>query len=215
MIKILIAEDHEILRNGLKSLLEDEPGIAVVGDAKNGQEAVDKISNSEIDIDVAILDFMMPVMNGLETTKYLNQHFKDVKVIILSMKGNDEYLSQMFGAGAKGYLLKSANKEELIYAIKKVAKGGMYVCSELTLEIMNKANKEVIEIGNSSVKLSKTELEILIQVGEGLTNDEIAAKLFKSRRTVETHRANLVEKTKSKNSAALIKVALLNGYIKS
>ncbi len=214
MIKILLAEDHEILRDGLKSLLKDEPGLSVVEEAKNGKEAIEKIASTEID--VAILDINMPIMNGLETAQYLNLHHKNVKVLVLSMLDHDKYLSQMFEAGATGYLLKSTCKEELIYAIKKVAKGGTYVCSEMTLNILDKPKQEFDTLpGNSSVPLSKRELEVLQQIAEGLTNNEIAVKLFTSRRTVETHRMNLIEKTKSKNTAALIKFAILNGYIKS
>ncbi len=214
MIKILLAEDHEILRDGLKSLLKDEPGLAIVEEAKNGKEVIEKISMTEVDI--AIMDINMPIMNGLETTQYLHQNHKGVKVLVLSMMDNDKYLTHMFAAGATGYLLKSTSKEELIYAIKKVAKGGTYICSEMTLNILDKPKRNYDSLtGHSSVYLSKRELEVLQQIAEGLTNNEIAVKLFTSRRTVETHRMNLIEKTKSKNTAALIKFAILNGFIQS
>lgn len=214
MIKILLAEDHEILRDGLKSLLKDEPGLAVIEEAQNGKEAIEKIANTEID--VAIVDINMPVMNGLETTQYLREHHQNVKVLILSMMDNEKYLSQTFEAGATGYLLKSNSKEELVYAIKKVARGGTYICSEMTLNIMDRPKQDFDPLtGQCSVSLSKRELEVLLQIAEGLTNNEIAEKLYTSRRTVETHRMNLIEKTKSKNTAALIKFAILNGFIKS
>ena len=214
MITILLAEDHEILRDGLKSLLKDEPDLLVVEEAKNGQEVVDKIKN--LAVDLVIIDINMPLMNGLETTLYLNEHHKDVKVLVLSMLDNDRYLSQMFEAGATGYLLKSTSKEELIYAIKKVAKGGTYVCSEMTLNILDKPKNDVNgESMQNAVSLSKREIEVLRQIAEGMTSKEIAKKLFTSTRTVETHRMNLIEKTKSKNTAALVKFAILNGFIKS
>lgn len=214
MIKIMLAEDHEILRDGLKSLLKDEPGLSVVEEAKNGKEVIEKIS--QVDVDVAIIDINMPVMNGLETTQYLNEHYKKVKILVLSMMDNDKYLTQMFEAGATGYLLKSTCKEELIYAVRKVAKGGTYICSEMTLNILDKPKQDFDSLtGQCAVSLSKRELEVLQQIAEGLTNNEIAVKLFTSRRTVETHRMNLIEKTKSKNTAALIKFAILNGFIKS
>ncbi len=214
MIKILLAEDHEILRDGLKSLLKDEPDLIVVEEAKNGREVIEKLSITEVDI--VIIDINMPVMNGLETTQYLQEHFKNIKVLVLSMLDNDKYLTQMFEAGATGYLLKSTSKEELIYAIKKVAKGSTYVCSQMTLNILDKPRQDTDAVASqTTVSLSKRELEVLQQIAEGLTNNEIAVKLFTSRRTVETHRMNLIEKTKSKNTAALIKFAILNGYIKS
>jgi DNA-binding NarL/FixJ family response regulator len=214
MITILLAEDHEILRDGLKSLLKDEPDLLVVEEAKNGQEVVEKIQNQAIDL--IIIDINMPLMNGLETTLYLQEHHKEIKVLVLSMLDNDKYLSQMFEAGATGYLLKSTSKEELIYAIKKVAKGGTYVCSEMTLNILDKPKTNGSgETMLNAVSLSKREIEVLRQIAEGMTSKEIAKKLFTSTRTVETHRMNLIEKTKSKNTAALVKFAILNGFIKS
>ena len=212
MIKILLVEDHDILRDGLKSILEEESDFFGVLEAKNGSEAIEVLLKERVD--VVIMDINMPVMNGLETTKYICQNFKDVSVIALSMLNHDTYLYKMLEAGAKGYLLKSTNKEELLYAIKKVETGGTYICSEMTLSILDKPIREGFDIGNNAVHLSKTEREVLKEIADGLTNEEIATKLFKSRRTIETHRANLVLKTHSKNTAALIKFAILNGYIK-
>jgi DNA-binding NarL/FixJ family response regulator len=213
MINIMLAEDHEILRDGLKSLLKDEQDLTVVEEAKNGQEVILKIPH--VDVHVVIMDINMPIMNGLETTKYLHEHHKDIKILVLSMMDNDKYLSQMFEAGASGYLLKSTSKEELIYAIKKVAKGGTYVCSEMTLNILEKPKTDgKSDLDPNAVSLSKREIEVLRLIAEGMTSKEIAKKQFTSTRTVETHRMNLIEKTKSKNTAALVKFAILNGFIK-
>jgi DNA-binding NarL/FixJ family response regulator len=213
MINILLAEDHEILRDGLKSLLKDEPGLFVIVEAKNGKEVVERIQH--VEVNVAIIDINMPLMNGLETTQYLNQHYNDVKVLVLSMLDNEKYLSQLFEAGATGYLLKSTSKEELIYAIKKVAKGGTYICSEMTLNMLGKPKPDGAFMDHNAVSLSKREIEVLRHIAEGMTSKEIAEMLFTSSRTVETHRMNLIDKTKSKNTAALVKFAIINGFIKS
>lgn len=211
MIKVFIGEDHEIVRDGLKSLLTDIPGVSVVGEASNGQEVINKMPE---DTNIVLMDINMPVMNGIETTRYLNEKQGRVSVLALSMADNENYIAEMFNAGAKGYMLKNTGKEELLYALKRIHEGGMYISPEIMVKGIEKMihhTKETVK--NTNVNLSKRELEVLRLLAVGLTNNDIAEKLFTSRRTIETHRKNLIDKTGSKNTASLIRFALLNGII--
>jgi DNA-binding NarL/FixJ family response regulator len=214
MIKILLAEDHKILRDGIKSLLKDEPDIAVVGEARNGKEAIDILS--ETDVNVAILDINMPVMGGLETAQYIKDNFGDTKTLILSMMDDENYLLKGFEAGAKGYLLKTTGRDELLFAINKVASGECYVCSELACTLMDRVRENISSEfeENEPIDFSDREMQVLELMAEGMTNAEIADKICASRRTVETHRKNLIEKTSSKNTAALIKFVIKRRIIK-
>src|SRR6478736_515410 len=128
MIKVFIGEDHEIVRDGLKSLLTDTPGVTVVGEASNGS---DVIKNIPKDTDIVLMDINMPVMNGIETTKYLNEKMDKVNVLVLSMMDNENYVSEMFNAGAKGYMLKNTGKDELLYALNRIHDGGLYISPEI------------------------------------------------------------------------------------
>jgi DNA-binding NarL/FixJ family response regulator len=214
MVKILLAEDHKILREGIKSLLKDEPAISVVAEARNGNEAIQILS--ETDINIAILDINMPGMDGIETARYIKGNFSDTQTMILSMMDDENYLLKGFEAGARGYLLKSTGRDELLFAINKIANGGHYICSEMSYALLEKVRngfgsehaKERI-----AIELSDRELQILELLAEGLTNAEIGDKICASRRTVETYRKNLIDKTNSKNTASLIKFAITNKMI--
>jgi DNA-binding NarL/FixJ family response regulator len=215
MIKILLADAHKILRAGIISFLKNDPEIEVVGDAGSSKEIIEQLSTLEVDI--VVLDNNIPELNGLETTRYIKENFSHVKVLALSIFDQEEHLITMFEAGASGYILKKSGKEDLVNAIKKISEGNLYICSEMALGMLQKlkANREVIfRTENKKLPdLSKRELEILHLIGEGYTNNQIADKTFTSRRTVETHRKNLIEKTDSKNTATLIKYAIFNNII--
>ena len=214
MIKILLAEDHKILRDGIKSLLKDEPEITVVGEARNGKEAIDILSDT--DVNIAILDINMPGMGGLETARYIKDNHSDTKTLILSMMDDENYLLKGFEAGASGYLLKSTGRDELLFAINKIANGECYVCSELACALMERVKEQLnTELGETeAIDFSDREMQVLELMAEGMTNAEIADKICASRRTVETHRKNLIEKTSSKNTASLIKFAITRRIIK-
>lgn len=214
MIKILLAEDHKILRDGIKSLLKDEPEISVVGEARNGKEAIDILLGT--DVNIAILDINMPVMGGLETAQYIKDNFGETKTLILSMMDDENYLLKGFEAGATGYLLKSTGRDELLFAINKVASGECYICSEIACALMDRVKEQLSnEVDdNDPIDFSDREMQVLELMAEGMTNAEIADKICASRRTVETHRKNLIEKTSSKNTASLIKYAITRRIIK-
>jgi DNA-binding NarL/FixJ family response regulator len=215
MIQVLLAEDHNIVRNGIKMLLASDKEINVAGEATNGREALDYITNNE-SVDVILADINMPELDGISLIKEVKAINPDIKVVILSMHDNEKYVSQAFIEGASGYLLKSVSADEMIFSLKHVQAGGKYLCSELSMNMLGKlSQKNVNSIADnvSNIEFSMREIEVLHLIADGLTNSEMSEKLFLSKRTIEGHRQSLIEKTNSKNTAALIRYAVLNGII--
>lgn len=208
-IKIIIADDHQLFRNGLKILLNAFPEFEVTGEASNGSDFLEIIKASEADI--ALMDINMPEMDGIEATRKALKIKPLLDVIALSMYGEEEYYYKMVDAGAKGFLLKDSDISEVREAILTVRKGGSYFSQELLYHVIQKIKHRELE--NKSATLSKREKEILIKICEGLSNQEIAETLFISKRTVDKHRANLLGKTNSKNTASLILYAIKNKLI--
>jgi len=208
-IKLLVADDHTILRDGLVSLLSSAPSLKVACTASSGYEVLDLIS--KIEIDICLLDINMPGLDGIETAKLILQRKPAVKIIMLTTYNDREIISELVHIGVSGYLLKNSDKEELVEAIHKVMKGRHYFSEEVEKIILEglteKQNTEVIP-------LTERELEILQLLAKEYTNDKIAAELHISYRTVETHRKNIMQKTKSGNLAGLIKYAYSKGLIK-
>lgn len=215
MLKIILAEDHNIVRNGIRALLESEGGIKVVGEATNGQKVLNIIAKED-HIDLVLADINMPVMDGIELIKNLKTNYPKIRLVILSMLDNEKYVAQAFSEGACGYLLKSVSSDELIFAIKHVSGGARYLCSELSIKMLERlmhsplSNQTVFE---DAIDFSSREIEVLNLIAEGLTNHEMSEKLFLSKRTIEGHRQSLIEKTGSRNTAALIRYAVLNGLV--
>jgi DNA-binding NarL/FixJ family response regulator len=215
MIQVLLAEDHNIVRNGIKMLLGSDKEIHVAGEATNGREALEFISNNE-GIDVILADINMPELDGISLIKEAHNLNPNIRVVILSMHDNDKYVSQAFQEGASGYLLKSVSADEMIFSLKHVKAGGKYLCSELSIKMLEKlSQKSVNSVSEnvSNIEFSMREIEVLHLIADGLTNSEMSEKLFLSKRTIEGHRQSLIEKTGSKNTAALIRYAVLNGII--
>lgn len=212
MINVLLAEDHLILRDGIKALFENHPQIRIAAEAGNGREVLSILNTAEVD--VLIADINMPVMDGIETTKYIRENHKGIKVLILSMMDHEKYITQCFEAGALGYILKTTGKDELINAVLMVAKGEPYISHKISMNLIRKLKSSDTLEKTPGVELSPREIEVLNYISEGLTNIEIADKTFTSKRTIETHRKNLIEKTKTRNTASLIKFALKAGLLK-
>ena len=216
MIRVFLVDDHPVVRDGIRSLLEHEAGIEVVGTAGNGQELLDQLPASPTDL--VLVDINMPVMDGYTTTQRLREEYPNIKVLALSMLVEELYIGRMLEAGASGYLLKSTGKEEILHAIHAVMEGKLFLCSEIGLAMLHKVlnwdTSGVAATAHRNQLLSKREMEVLQLIAEGLTNAEIAERLFTSKRTVETHRQNILEKTQAKNTAALVKIALSDGLIK-
>lgn len=215
MIKVALVENHNIVRSGVRVLLEKENAVTVVMEASNGHEFLEEIEK-EGSIDVVVADMNMPVMDGIDLVCKLREAYPSVKVIILSMLDQESYVSQAMNEGAQGYLLKNVSRDELIFAIKHVAAGGKYICNEISLKILAKYTQSMQPPSQRTidVNLSRRETEVLLLIAEGYTNTEIAGKLFTSRRTIEGHRKNLIDKTGARNTAALIRFAIQNGILK-
>jgi DNA-binding NarL/FixJ family response regulator len=208
-IKIIIADDHQLFRNGLKILLNAFPEFEVIAEATNGLDFLDVIKNTAADL--ALMDINMPEMDGIEATRRGLKICPDLNIIALSMYGEEEYYYKMVDAGAKGFLLKDSDISEVKEAILTVKKGGSYFSQELLYHVIQKIKHRENE--SKSANLSKREKEILFKICEGLSNQEIAETLFISKRTVDKHRANLLGKTNSKNTASLILFAIKNKLI--
>lgn len=215
MINVILAEDHHIVRNGVKNLLEADKGISIVGEAADGRQVLDMVS-SGLKADILMADINMPEVDGMALLKELKSTNPEIKVVMLSMMDNDKYISQSFADGASGYLLKTISADEMIFALKHIHSGGQYICSEIAIRLMKKLVTPISLINEKSkVKIEFTgrEFEVLSLITKGLTNNEIADKMFISKRTVEGHRSSLIAKTGAKNSAAMITFALVNGLL--
>ena len=204
-IKILIVEDHQIFRLGIKTLLSKQGRFDIVGEAEDGLEACQKAKKTKPDI--ILLDIHLPKKNGIEVAKDILSEEPNTKILILSIDKEEDSINKILKAGALGYVLKNASSAELINAIKVLAKGNSYFSKEVSSIILSQITKPRKEkfIIQSSIKLSKREMEILEFIASELTNKEIANKLFISPRTVDTHRRNLLQKLKVKNTAGLVK----------
>lgn len=208
-IQVVLADDHQLFRNGLKILLDAIDEFEVVAEAGNGEEVVKIVKNCGCDI--ILMDIGMPVMDGIEATLKSLEAKPDIKVIALSMYGDEEYYYRMVDAGAKGFILKDSDISEVREAIVTVYNGGNYFSQDLLYNVIQKIKTRETE--NRLANLSKREKEILLKICEGLSNQEIADTLFISKRTVDKHRANLLSKTNSKNTASLILYAIKNKII--
>ncbi|MCB2376443.1 response regulator transcription factor [Hymenobacter sp. BT635] len=214
MIRIILTDDHAIIRDGIRSLLREEPDLEVVGEAGNGEELLAMLPTTPAD--VVLLDLNMPGMDGFATLDALREQYPQLRVLVLSMLDHERYVAQALDAGALGYTLKNTGRSELIYALNTVAAGQPFLCTAIGIGLLRKfqspeqAGTEATRGGST---LSKRELEVLQLIAEGLTNAEIADKLFTSKRTIETHRQNIIEKTQAKNTAALIKFAVSSGLL--
>jgi DNA-binding NarL/FixJ family response regulator len=208
MIRLFLVDDHAVLRAGLRILLAQEADFTIVGEAANGQELLDQLPTTPADI--VLLDLNMPVLNGVATAERLRADYPALRILMLSMIEEPLSIQQTLAAGAHGYILKNAPKEEVIAGIRMVMAGRRFLCSEVGLSLLDLAlsPRVVAPLERpTAVLLSHRERKILLLVAEGLTNQQIGDQLFTSKRTVETHRQNILQKTGCKNTAALISYA--------
>jgi len=215
MIKIVLVDDHHIVRQGIRTLLEIETDMTVIGETDEQDELVDLLKDNQAD--VIIIDINMPDVDGITLTRTIKQLYPNIYVIVLSMMDHEKYVAQAFKAGANAFLIKNVSRDELLFAIRFVAQGECYICSEISIRLLHQAMK-VISLQSptkvSDLQINTREMEVLGLTADGFTNQEIAERLFTSKRTVEGYRQSLIEKTGVRNTAALIKYAFQNGLLK-
>ncbi len=209
-IKVLIVDDHEIFRNGLKMVLGKLKYVELVGEAADGNEFISMLKTA--DPDVVLLDIEMPGLNGVDAAKTALEINPKLKIIALTMFGDDEYIQSMMDVGAKGFLMKNINKETLDKAILTVNNGGNYYSEEL-FEFFTKQLSKDKEKPKDEIEFTRREKEILQLLCEGLSNREIGEALFISERTVLGHKTNLLAKTNTKNSISLMAYAIKNKIV--
>lgn len=214
-IKLIIADDHEIFRDGFKLMLTKFPEIILTGEAANGKELVEL--TGELLPDVVITDIKMPVMDGIEATKKIVELYPQIGIIGLSMYDDDELIIEMLEAGAKGYLIKNAGKEQITEAIRTVYNDEPYYCKTTSYKLTNMIAKSRFNPykKTSRAEFSDREKEIIELICREHTNKEIGDKLYLSVRTVEGHRLRIMEKMNVKNTVGLVVYAIKNGIVKA
>ncbi len=210
-IKILISDDHELFRKGIISLLLDENKIKIVGEANDGKDLIYKYF--KLKPDLVITDISMPELSGIEAVRILSEKDSNAKVIFLSMYGGEDYIYHCIKSGGSGLIHKNVSKQELLHAIEMVSKGKKYFGGEYSEEQIEQLIQDYEAHSHNHISagidlLTNKEMEVLSLLADGLTNNEIAEKMYISRRTVETHRSNIMEKLNLKSSPQLIKYAI-------
>ena len=211
-IKTLLVDDHKIVRDGIHSILLSDKKINVIAEAKDGTEALEIIIRNAGKIDVVIMDINMPGLNGVDATEIIKKLYPEVKVLGLTMHSERSYIIKMIEAGAMGYILKDSGGQKLIEAVKTVAEGKNYYCNIVSATLVKGFVKKEGFIGGH-FGLSELQIQILRFVSEGLSNDDISTKVCLSKRTVETHRRNIMKKMDVKNTAEMITVAIKKGVL--
>lgn len=210
--RVLLVEDHVVVRQGIKALFADEPDVEIVGEADDGREALQRVS--ELRPDVVLMDISMPGLNGIEATRQIRQNHPDIKVVVLSMHSNEEYVFQVLRAGASGYVLKQSDSSEVLTAIRAAVAGGSFLSPPISRAVIGDYVRRAEARGQGSDLdlLSSREREVLQLLAEGLSNREIAERLNISVKTVETHRSNMMSKLGVSNKTELVKYALRKGW---
>lgn len=209
-VRILLVDDHTLVRQGVKRIIEEDKRFTVAGEAVNGDKAV--ALTDRLNPDVVIMDLSMPGTNGLEALEMIKEKHPGIKVIILTMHSHEAYIQRSFALGANGFLLKDNADVDLLTALRSVCKDDIYLSPDVSHLVDENYVKRISSDAKDLFSLSKREVEILKHIVNGKTNREIAGELFISVRTVEHHRANLMEKTGSRNLADLFKFAIEQGF---
>ena len=212
--KVLLADDHAILREGIRMVLEAQPGITVVGEAEDGRQALEMVES--LQPDVVVMDIAMPNMNGAEATRQIKRRFPRTRVVILTMHENQQYLMQIVNAGATACVLKRSAGTELVTAVKAAARGESYFSPTMASMMLDVYRKQLVAEGSDELALlTEREREVLQLVAEGKTSQEIADQLFVSIKTVQTHRMHIMEKLDAHDRTDLVRHAIRLGVIPS
>lgn len=209
-IRLLLVDDHELFLEGIISLLEGNVNLEILGTALNGKLALEKIAKNPPDM--ILCDLNMPEMNGIDLVKEVKANYPDIKIIVLTMHDDRPTITEIMMAEAEGYILKNTDRQELEKAIRRVCDGGTYYCNEVMAIILDKYKMEKKQ-QDSSIQLTDREKEILQLIAQEKSSEEIADELFISRRTVETHRKNILKKTEVKSIVGLLKFGYRMGLI--
>jgi len=211
-INLLIADDHQLITDGLSKILEAEQSIDKIYIAGNGQQAVDLALVNQIDC--IIMDINMPVLNGLEATKLIKKQKPYIKIIVVSMLSDAAIVHRMLKAGANAFINKDTGKAELLSTIAKVMNGEKYISPQIAANLFTHLDDKNVATDNVQKHLTAREVEVIRHIADGLTNQEIAGKLFLSVVTVDTHRKNMLAKLNLKNTASLVKYAAEHNLLK-
>jgi len=209
MIKVLLTDDHALVRTGMQRLLEDSKEVEIIGEADTGETSLKLVQ--ELNPDVVLMDVNMPGMGGVEASRRILQRDPDKKIIILTIHNEQTFPKRLLEIGAKGYLTKECDLDEMIFAIKQVANGGSYIepriAQQLALTLLPGNNDNPVD------KLSRREFQVMLMISHGLSNVEISEKLCLSPKTVSTYRSRLLEKLNASNEIDLIKIAVEQGMV--
>jgi len=211
MIRVLVVDDHAILRDGIRSLLESQDDIVVVGEASDGSEAIELVG--KLLPDIVLMDISMPKTNGLEATRSIKEQFPQVNVLILTQHDNREYIAPALGAGASGYVLKRSGRREMLNAIRQVHEKGAFLTSTITQEVLQEYSHSGRNNKSDEGHLTERERQVLHLITEGNSNKEIALELGISPKTVSVHRTNIMSKLNVQNTVELIRFATKNPLI--
>lgn len=211
--KIMIADDHELVLDGLRLILDQDEQFEIVGEAKNGEEVLRELRRVP-ELDIVVMDINMPLKDGIQVTIEIKSTYPEIKVLILSMYNRKEFVKNLIEAGIDGYVLKNAGKDELLKALRALAQGEPYYGKEITQTIMKSYQKSKVFDNPIDVILSAREKEIVALIAQEFSSVEIAEKLFISQYTVDTHRKNILAKLRVKNAAGIMKFALQTGILK-
>ncbi|HNW53778.1 MAG TPA: response regulator transcription factor [Bacteroidales bacterium] len=214
-IKLILVDDHQLVRTGIANLLSGEPGFEIIGEASESREMFDLLR--QLQPDIAVLDIALPGMSGIEITKKLHNDYPGIRILILSMHTSEEFIFNAINSGARGYLPKNTSRRELIEAIYAIHRGEEYFAESISNVILKsyikKAKSNATDDENKENLLSKRELEVLKLFAEGMTNQEIADKLFISIRTVESHKNHIMARLELKTTVDLVKFAIRNNIV--
>ena len=214
-IKLILVDDHQLVRTGIANLLSGEPGFEIIGEASESREMFDLLR--QLQPDIAVLDIALPGMSGIEITKKLHNDYPGIRILILSMHTSEEFIFNAINSGARGYLPKNTSRRELIEAIYAIHRGEEYFAESISNVILKsyikKAKSNATDDENKESLLSKRELEVLKLFAEGMTNQEIADKLFISIRTVESHKNHIMARLELKTTVDLVKFAIRNNIV--
>jgi DNA-binding NarL/FixJ family response regulator len=211
MIRVLVVDDHAILRDGIRSILESQEDVIVVGEASDGAEALEFVS--KLLPDIVLMDISMPNTNGLEATRLIKERFPQVKVLILTQHDNREYIAPALGAGASGYVLKRSGRREMLNALRQVHEQGVFLTSNITQEVLQDYSQNGRNSKEYEHLLTERERQVLQLVVEGKSNKEIALMLGISPKTVSVHRTNIMSKLDVQNTVELIRYAASNPLV--